>query len=649
MTRAIAHRGPDDAGAWLDADAGVALGHRRLSILELSPLGHQPMHSADGRYVIVFNGEIYNHHALREQLRARGHAFRGQSDTEVLLAAVVEWGLHDALERLNGMFAFALWDRRERRLHMARDRAGEKPLYYGWMGGVLLFGSELKALRAHPAFRGEVDRGALALFLRHNYVPTPWSIYHGVRKLPPATYVTFTADAEGEQPEPRAYWSLREVVERGAAEPFGGTPDEAVQELHTLLYDAVRLRMEADVPLGAFLSGGIDSTTVVALMQAQSRTPVRTFTIGFEEAGYNEAVHARAVAAHLGTDHTELYVTPAEAMAVIPRLPVLYDEPFSDSSQVPTFLVAQLARKHVTVALSGDAGDELFAGYDRYRITTDTWRKISRVPAPARRGAAAAITRLSPNGWNRLLGPLYGRLPSRLRQRTAGVRIYQIAELLRFDEPVQVYQRMVSHWRECGDVVIGASEPRTPLSNRREWADVPDFLAQMMYLDARMYLPDDILVKVDRASMGVALESRVPLLDPRVIEFAWQLPATVKVRNGEGKWPLRQVLHQYVPRDLMDRPKMGFGVPIDSWLRGPLRDWAESLLDERRLREEGFFRPEPIRQRWAEHLSGEYDRHYDLWDVLMFQAWLDENDSASAGATPEHVTERSGVVNAGEG
>lgn len=623
MAAALRHRGPDDGGAWVDAEAGIALGHRRLSIVDLSPLGHQPMQSACGRYVTAFNGEIYNHRALRRELEGLGHAFRGHSDTEVMLAAFVEWGLEAALERFNGMFALALWDRKGRLLHLVRDRLGEKPLYYGWMGRTFLFGSELKALRAHPEFRGEVDRGALALYLRHNYIPTPYSIYRGIRKLPPGTRLTLNGADAGAAPTPIPYWSFREVSERGVAEPFTGSADEAAAHLDTLLRDAVKLRMEADVPLGAFLSGGIDSSTVVALMQAQGDRPVKTFTIGFHEAAYNEAEDAKAVARHLGTEHTELYVTPGEAMAVIPRLPALYDEPFADSSQIPTFLVSELARRHVTVSLSGDAGDELFGGYNRYFWGRSIWQRIGWMPRGMRGAAARALTVLPPEAWEtvfRMTGPV---LPGKIKQRSPGDKLHKLAEILAVNDPETMYLGLVSHWKDPASLAVGASEPPTVLTDRSQWADLPDFTQRMMYLDTVTYLPDDILVKVDRASMGVSLEGRIPFLDHRVVEFAWRLPLSMKVRDGQGKWLLRQVLYGYVPRGLIERPKMGFGVPIDAWLRGPLRDWAESLLAERRLRAEGFLHPRPIREKWAEHLSGRRNWQYHLWDVLMFQAWLE--------------------------
>lgn len=629
MADTLVHRGPDDVGVWVDDAAGLALGHRRLAILDLSPAGHQPMVSATGRYVIAFNGEIYNHLELRaalEKVGAGGTAplsWRGHADTETLLAAIEAWGVEETLQRCVGMFAFALWDRHARTLTLARDRMGEKPLYYGWQRGVLLFGSELKALRAHPAFEGEIDRGVLALYFRYNAVPTPYSIYRGIGKLPPGTYVVLTESAvrAGVAPEPVAYWSLSEAVRRGLQTPFSGTAAQAVEALDDLLRQAVAGQMVADVPLGAFLSGGIDSSTVVALMQAQSSRPVRTFSIGFHEAGYNEAQHAARVARHLGTEHTELYVTPEQAMAVIPKLPTLYDEPFADSSQIPTFLVAQLARQHVTVALSGDGGDELFGGYTRYVLAHRIWQRLAWMPRVVRAAVAGCLTAPSPatwNGWVDLARPL---VPRGLRYANIGDKLHKLAGILRESQPEAVYRALVSHWTERERVVLGAEEPPTVLTQPEVWPAVDDFRHRMMALDAVGYLPDDILVKVDRAAMGVSLETRVPLLDHRVVEFAWRVPLTMKIRQGHGKWLLRQVLYRYVPRELIERPKMGFGVPIDHWLRGPLREWAEDLLDERRLRDEGFIDPAPVRQKWREHLSGQRNWQYHLWDVLMWEAW----------------------------
>ena len=624
MTQALPHRGPDDEGHWSEADHGIALGHRRLAIVDLSPAGHQPMFSASGRYVIVYNGEIYNHLELRQQIEAQGRAptWRGHSDTETLLAAIDVWGIEDTLKRCIGMFAMALWDREQRNLTLARDRLGEKPLYFGWQGhgdsAVFLFGSELKALRAHPGFRAPIDRNALTLFLRHNYIPGPHSIHEGIQKLPPGCMATVSLN----QREPRitCYWSAIDAALNGATQQrLNLSPQEATDQLEVLLKSAVAQQMVADVPLGAFLSGGVDSSTIVALMQTQSSRPVRTFTIGFHEAGYNEAEHAKAVAQHLGTDHTELYVTPQEAMAVIPRLPMMYDEPFADSSQIPTFLVSQLARQHVTVSLSGDAGDELFSGYTRYTATAGMWNKLSRLPLPLRRTAARTITALAPDTWSAMAS----WLPSRRLRHRFGDKLHKGAGVLGSTTIDGLYHGLVSHWPDPARLVLGGHEPPTRLTGLQPDLRGLDPVERMMALDLLTYLPDDILTKVDRASMAVSLESRVPMLDHRVVEFAWKLPQSLKLRDGVGKWVLRQVLHRHVPQALIDRPKMGFGVPIDTWLRGPLRDWAESLLDETRLRREAYLDPAPIREKWNEHLAGSRNWAYHLWDVLMFQAWLE--------------------------
>lgn len=633
MISQLALRGPDDEGIWLDRNAGLALGHRRLSILDLSPQGHQPMLSPCGRYVIAFNGEIYNHLDLRRDLEAspqpgllpKGEkkevAWRGHADTETLLAAIAAWGLEATLKKCVGMFAFALWDRETRTLTLARDRLGEKPLYYGRQGDALLFGSELKALKAHPAFCSEIDRDALTLYLRHNYIPAPYSIYKGIFKLPPGTWVEIK---EGLKiGEPVVYWSAFAVAEMGQRSLFMGSEAEAVEELERLLQQSIAGQMMADVPLGAFLSGGVDSSVVVALMQAQSNRPVKTFTIGFQDRDYNEAEYAHAVAKHLGTEHTELYVSPEQAMAVIPKLPLIYDEPFSDSSQIPTWLVSQMAREKVAVSLSGDGGDELFGGYNRYFLGPDIWNKIGRFPLPLRSYMAGAMTRIAPERWNsamRMVAPL---LPSKLRFGNPGDKLHKFAGVLSSESMESLYLGLVSHWDDPSSIVLGGKEPLTVLTDRSQWPGLPGLVQRMMALDTVSYLPDDILAKVDRAAMSVSLETRVPFLDHRVVEFAWRLPLSMKIHNGQGKHILRQVLYKHVPRELIERPKMGFGIPLDSWLRGPLRDWAESLLDEGRLKRECFFDPVPIRKKWQEHLSGSRNWQYHLWDILMFQSWLD--------------------------
>ena len=621
MGTTLVHRGPDDSGVWADEGAGIALAFRRLSILDLSPAGHQPMHSADGRYVIVFNGEIYNFADLRKDLEQSGEApqWRGHSDTEILLATIAARGLTKALEQSIGMFSFALWDKRDRTLHLARDRIGEKPLYYGWIGRTFVFGSELKALRAHPHWNADIDRGAVALLMRYNYIPAPHSIYNGISKLLPGHALTL--GRQSREPVLKSYWSARSVAEFGKADPTTQNEDAIGDALDTLLRDAVAKQMVADVPLGAFLSGGIDSSTVVALMQAQSARPVKTFTIGFEENDYNEAVHAAAVARHLGTDHTELYVTPREAREVIPRLATIYDEPFADSSQIPTFLVAQLARSQVTVALSGDGGDELFAGYTRYIFGSQLWGEVSRWPPSARRVLGRAIRALSVDRWSNIAKPLLAVAPMRFRVGRAGDKIHKLADLLAHESLDSLYRDLVSHWKPPLSIVLADSEPPTTLDSSNAHG-LRDPVARMMLLDLLTYLPDDILTKVDRAAMSVSLETRIPLLDHRVVEFASKIPLAANLNRDGAKGILRKVLYRYVPKALVDRPKMGFGVPIDSWLRGPLRAWADDLLDPARLRREGYLKSELIQQRWREHTSGQRNWHYPLWDVLMFQAWL---------------------------
>jgi asparagine synthase (glutamine-hydrolysing) len=628
MGRAIAHRGPDAADIWTDQSAGIGLVHRRLAIVDLTPAGQQPMTSASGRFVMIFNGEIYNHVALRAELDATGRVphWRGHSDTETLLAGIDVWGFEQTLRRCIGMFAIALWDREQAVLRLARDRLGEKPLYFGWQAQgqarAFLFGSELKALRAHPSFEGRINRQALTLFMRHNYVPTPYSIYEGIQKLSPGCMVEVSLARR--EPHLTRYWSAVDAVRHGEADRARvWTPEAAVNELESLLDSAVAGQMMADVPLGAFLSGGIDSSAIVALMQKRSSRPVKTFTIGFHEKGYNEAEHAKAVARHLGTEHTELYVTPEEAMAVIPRLPNLFDEPFSDSSQIPTHLVSALARQQVTVSLSGDGGDELFSGYTRYSVASGLWQKLSRIPRPLRRAAAHAITAIPPATWT----AIGQHLPIEALQQRLGDRLHKGAGILGNQSIDGLYRSLVSHWDSPGEVVLQGQEPPTLLTGNAHELGSVDTVERMMALDFMTYLPDDILVKLDRAAMAVSLETRVPMLDHRVVEFAWRLPQNLKQRDGVGKWVLRQVLYRHVPRALMDRPKMGFGIPIDSWLRGPLRDWAESLLSPERLQREGFFAVAPVRQKWDEHLSDERNWAYHLWDVLMFQSWLEVQTS----------------------
>jgi asparagine synthase (glutamine-hydrolysing) len=639
MADAVFHRGPDDAGCWAERDGSVALAHRRLSIVDLSPLGRQPMISPGGRYVIVFNGEVYNHRELRRDLlgdKDFRSTFRGQSDTEVMLAAIEHWGLERAVERFVGMFAFALWDRRERTLSLVRDRLGIKPIYYGWAGSVFIFGSELRALTAHPQFHGEIDRRALALLMRHNCIPAPYSIYRNVFKVLPATVLSLQSPARDDM-RCFTFWSAREIVQRGLADPFRGDDDQAIRTFDDLLREAVRLRMLADVPLGAFLSGGVDSSTVVAVMQAQSDRPVKTFSIGSFDDEFNEAQHAHAVARHLGTDHTELYVSADDAITLIPALPTIYDEPFADSSQIPTYLVSKLARHHVTVALSGDGGDELFAGYNRHVWGQRIWSTIGWIPYAVRHRTRHALTSLSPDEWNRLFGCMRTIVGNHLNVRGVGDKLHKLANTLCASGPAAFYQTLASHWPTPGSIVLGAVEPETRLTSPELPAEL-SFTERMLYLDLVTYLPDDILTKVDRASMAVSLEARVPLLDHRLVEFAWRLPLEMKLREGGSKWLLRQVLYRYVPKRLIERPKCGFGVPLGAWLRGPLRAWAEALLDERRLTDEGIFNAAPIRQKWSDHLSGRANWEYHLWDVLMFQAWYEAATERKLARPPTTYT-----------
>ncbi len=672
MAMAIKHRGPDDVGYWTDASAGLSLGFRRLSILDLSSAGHQPMVSSSGRFALTFNGEIYNHNDLRDVLSAsnlyqQAHPWRGHSDSETLLACIEAWGLEKTLQKTVGMFAIALWDTQTRTLFLARDRFGEKPLYYGWVNtkssteSAFVFGSELKALCAYPGFSNQVSREALALYMRYTYVPAPYSIYQNIYKLEPGCMLTLNTNIsvhrrQGDKlhgaplvsndisapPRPPAvqeglrihrWWSLASVVEVGAENQIR-SENEALNTLEQLLKDAVRVQSLADVPLGAFLSGGVDSSCIVALMQEQSSGPVKTFTVGFEEAGFDETPHARAVAHHLGTDHNEFFVSAKQAQEVIAELPTMYDEPFADSSQIPTHLVCKAARQQVTVALSGDAGDELFGGYNRYFWGPRIWSRLAWMPYPARQALGAAILAVPTAGWDALSRPINALLPKSKNFVRAGDRAHKLAARLggvhNLDD---LYNSLVSEWQDPAQVVKGngweigvnLQVPVSMLSDPLPALGAEQHQLRMMYRDTMTYLPDDILCKVDRAAMATSLETRVPFLDHRVAELAWRLPLNMKIRDGQGKWALRQVLYKYVPKELIDRPKAGFAIPVGQWLRGPLRDWAEALLNEKRLEVEGFFYPKPIRDKWFEHLTGKYDHTPSLWAVLMFQSWLESS------------------------
>jgi asparagine synthase (glutamine-hydrolysing) len=638
MTGALAHRGPDDEGAWCDPAAGIALGHRRLAIVDLSPEGHQPMTSASGRYVLVFNGEVYNHARLRRELADLGVGFRGRSDTEVMLAAIERWGLEPALARFNGMFALALWDRRERTLALVRDRLGIKPLYCGWVGPRFVFASELKAIARLPGFANPVDPAALPLLLRQGYIPAPRSIYRGLQKLPPGTVLrlAFHDVAAGPRDDAfmaahtRPFWSARTAAESGLRDPLDLGDTEAVDQFDRLLRDAVALRLRADVPVGAFLSGGVDSSLIVALAQTESARPLETFSIGFRETGYDEAAQARAVAAHLHTHHHELYVGARDALDVVPQLPAMFDEPFADASQIPTFLVARLARRSVTVSLSGDGGDELFAGYRRYLSARHFERTLGALPRVARAALAGSLTRHA-GVYEGALAACNTCLPAGARLRRPRAKIALLADLLQTDSAAARASLLGRHLRDPGRLL--AAGPAAPADKSPALRAPGHALARLLYADLVDYLPGDSLARGDRASMAVGLEARVPLLDHRVVEFAWRIPATQKLRGGRGKWLMREALARYLPAPLRAHPKQGFSVPVGAWLRGPLRDWAEALLDENRLRAQGWFRPRRVRQLLADHVAGTCDEGAVLWDVLMFQAWLHEaaHDHAHAG------------------
>ncbi len=622
MTNAIRHRGPDSEGYWQSADGRVNFGHRRLAIIDLTPSGHQPMLTPDGGRVIIYNGEIYNFPELRDDLVKKGVSFRGSSDTEVLLEALACWGVEPTLKRLNGMFAFAYWDQHERKLWLARDRFGEKPLYYSWQNGVFVFGSELKALVEHPAFVREIDPNVLPSYLRFNYVPWPHCILKNVSKLTPGHYLE--VDLSGEVRASKPYWQLHGLVKDRELDRRAIDDPSTIDELDQLLSKAVRQRMLSDVPLGAFLSGGIDSSTVVALMQKQSSRPVKTFTIGFWEDSYNEAGDAAKVAKHLGTEHHEYYISSQECVDVIARMPRIYDEPFADSSQIPTTLVSQFTQKHVTVALSGDAGDEMFGGYNRYIWSKRLWPLLNSLPVGLRGLGRDMAHSLSPAQWDRIFSAFNPIVPNKFQVRGAGEKMHKLANAAGARDTDALYLSFVSQWQNPGETIFESQEAFSLLDDPQACPVGIDYVEKMMYLDQMTYLPSDILCKVDRASMSTSLEARVPFLDNDVVRFAWSLPTSTKLHRGISKWPLRQVLNRYLPANLFERPKAGFGIPIGDWLRGPLRDWAEEMLSEKNLVEGGYFKPKVVRQHWAEHLSGRRNLQHSLWSVLMFLAWKRE-------------------------
>ena len=627
MARKLTHRGPNGSGVWADAELGIGLAHQRLAIIDLSPAGNQPMTSKCGRFVLVFNGEIYNHQKIRQELKqvptSTPHLFEGHSDTETILAAISQWGLEFALNKCVGMFALALWDKREHSLHLARDRVGEKPLYYGLYNGNLLFGSELKAITSYPGFNAEINRNALAQYLQYNFIPAPNSIYQGIYKLPPGSHLKVTKNQISQQilPEPLTYWSLSQVASKAQKNPFRGGEDLAVLELERLLSESISDQIIADVPLGAFLSGGIDSSTVVALMQSLSDKPVKSFTIGFAESNYDESKHAQQVAKHIGTDHTELFVSPDQALDVIPKLPTLYDEPFADVSQIPTFLVSTLASKDVTVCLSGDGGDELFGGYNRHINGSSLWRKVNRIPHNIRNVASQTIKKVPQKTWESAFRTTKRMIPKAYQYNMVGEKMHKIGHLLSAESGDQIYNLLLSKWHESERILADTTHLNTAISNTCP-SEIRNLEQRMMFMDTAMYLPDDILVKIDRAAMGASLETRVPMLDHRLIEFAWTLPIEMNIRGSQGKRLLRKLLYRHVPAPLIERPKAGFSVPIDDWLRGPLRDWAEDLLDHKKISSEGYFCPEVLRRKWDQHTSGKYNWGQQLWSITTFQAWL---------------------------
>lgn len=616
MAGAIAHRGPDAQGVWGDPDVPLVLAHRRLSIIDLSADGAQPMQSHSGRYMIVFNGEIYNFQSLRKELEAEGAHFRGRSDTEVMLAAFDVWGLNRALQRFNGMFAFALWDREKRQLHLVRDRLGKKPLYIGWAGKSFVFASELKAFRAHPDFRPEINRNALALYMRFGYVPAPQSIYKDVWQLPPGHRTTLIFDLIGAgddlSKDWTPYWHHARVVEEACHNPIRGDDAALTDQFEALLKDCVRDRMVSDVPLGAFLSGGIDSSAVVALMQAQSSQRIKTFSIGFNERGYDEAAAAQAVARHLGTEHHEMILTAKDSQDIIPMLPGMYDEPFADVSQIPTYLVSKFAREQVTVALSGDGGDEMLGGYVRHQAIPALWHRVGWWPQPVREFVSNGIHKIPVEKWDRLVK----------KYPQFGERIYKIADLLPLRNLEEIYIHVMSRWTDPTGLVKDSREPLIMLHDPSWLPRDLTFSERMMYGDALSYLPNDVLTKVDRASMAVGLEARAPLLDYRIFEFSWRLPLDVRIRKHQGKWLLRQVLARHVPDHLFDRTKQGFAVPIGDWLKGDLKDWANDLLNPVTIENQGYLNPVPITAAWNEHLDGKGNHAQRLWTVLMFQSWV---------------------------
>ena len=623
MSDTLKNRGPDDAGSWVDQKTGIAMSHRRLAIQDTSLAGHQPMVSKSGRYVIVYNGEIYNYRILRRELKKTGYVFRSQSDTEVLLAAVEVWGLNIALDKFIGMFAFALWDKDNRELYLVRDRVGEKPLYYGLFGNVILFGSELKALEVHDSFVKSINRDAISLLLRYNYIPAPYSIYDNIYKIKPGTFLAIKVEKQKISTTEHVYWSFENAVKSGGSDNKIFSYEEAKFGIKDALTESVRSQMIADVPLGAFLSGGIDSSLIVSIMQSLSSNPIKTYTIGFDHSEYNEANDAKLIANYLGTEHTELYVTASQALDVIPKIPNIFDEPFADSSQIPTYLISKLARSDVTVSLSGDGGDELFGGYNRYCKGYSTWKNLSRMPYPINYFFSEIIYSLNPYKWNLLYNYLGKYITNEKRHKNIGDKLYKMADVVKINSPQDMYLSLVSFWDNTEKIVLNSSEPMTIPRDYNNWIGNLDDRENMMFLDTISYLPDDILTKVDRSSMAVSLESRAPFLNHPLIELSQRIPIELKIKEGNGKWILRNILNDFIPTNFIDKPKTGFGVPIAEWLRGPLKEWAESLIDNSRLKHDGYFNAVLVSDMWEKHINKHRNYGHHLWSILMFQAWLE--------------------------
>jgi asparagine synthase (glutamine-hydrolysing) len=629
MNNTMSHRGPDNQGIWLDESAGIALGHRRLSILDLSSSGNQPMVSKSGRYVITYNGELYNYNNIYEELKNIGLNINSNSDTRVLIEAINIWGIESTLNKVVGMFAFALWDKKQRILTLARDRMGEKPLYYGWQGNSFLFGSELKSFKAHPHFGNKINRQSIQLFLKNNCIPAPFTIYSDIKKLLPGHFlqVQYSKNSKAKDYTLTSYWSIYQKLYEGIDSPYTGNTHSAIDKLEDLLIQSIKQQMISDVPLGAFLSGGIDSTLIVSMMQSLSNKPINTYTIGFNDDVYNEAKQAKIIADHIGTDHTELYITEREALDVIPRLSFIYDEPFSDSSQIPTYLVSLLAKKSVSVSLSGDSGDELFGGYSRYTLANKIWSIIKFFPPIISNAVVLLLSSFEPKTYDRYYNYFsrLGILGNNINYK--GDKVHKLSSIINSRSKHEFYDKFMSNWKLSENIVKGLDNSNSGIIYNRnsELIDISDFKTYMMSKDLTSYLPDDILVKVDRAAMNVSLETRIPMLDYRIVEFSTKLPMNMKIRNGISKWILRQVLYKYVPKALVEKPKKGFSVPVGLWLRGPLKEWAENLINKTRLENEGYLNTELITKKWEEHQSGERNWHQPLWDILMFQSWLEKN------------------------